>query len=126
MVTTINMNSAQGPVHTKTRLADLRRAAGYRSSKDFAAILGIPATTYSRYERTIADPDSGVPIRAAWSIADKLHCSIDVVVGRDESVEDGRDFNAAYRALSDGGKERFDEYLQFLDFRDRLIAANGR
>ena len=45
-------------------------------------------------------------------------------MGRDEAVGDeGRDLNAAYRTLSDGGKERFDEYLQFLAFRDQLIAT---
>lgn len=109
-------------------LASLRREAGYRSSKDFAAALGMPATTYSRYERTLADPESGVPIRAAREIADKLGCSIDAVVGRaDEAAGDGsRDLNAAYRSLSEGGRARFDEYLQFLDFRDRLIATGGR
>lgn len=121
------MDSARTPVRTNSPLADLRKAAGYRSSRDFAAVLDIPATTYSRYERTLADPESGIPLRAAWSIADKLHCSIDAVVGRNEPTgTEGRDLNAAYRSLSDSGKERFDEYLQFLAFRDQLIAAKGR
>ena len=124
MASNTRMNSAQPPVRTNSPLADLRKAAGYRSSRDFAAVLGIPATTYSRYERTLADPESGIPLRAAWAIADKLHCSIDAVVGRDEADDtQGRDLNAAYRTLSDGGKERFDEYLQFLAFRDQLIAT---
>lgn len=114
-------------MHANSPLAELRKSAGYRSSKDFAAVLGIPATTYSRYERTLGDPESGVPLRAAWAIADRLHCSIDAVVGRGGSDEPGgRDLDAAYRSLSEGGKERFDEYLQFLDFRDRLIAAQAR
>lgn len=118
------MDSARANVCPKTTLADLRRSAGYRSSKDFAAVLGIPATTYSRYERTMADPESGIPIRAAWAIADKLHRSIDAVVGREEApAAEGRDLNAAYRSLSAEGKMRFDEYLQFLDFRDRLLAT---
>ena len=62
MASSTRMDSAQAHVRPETTLADLRRAAGYRSSKDFAAVLGIPATTYSRYERTLADPDSGVPL----------------------------------------------------------------
>lgn len=33
---------------------------------------------------------------------------------------------SAYRALSDGGRERLDEYLQFLALRDRMIASSGR
>lgn len=128
MASTTSVNSAQAPARTRTPLADLRRAAGYRSSKDFATALGIPATTYSRYERTLSDPESGVPIRAAWSIADKLGCSIDEVVGRGQAAGGAseRDLNAAYRALSEGGRARFDEYLQFLDFRDRLIATEAR
>ena len=45
-------------------------------------------------------------------------------MGRDGADDtQGRDLNAAYRTLSEGGKERFDEYLQFLAFRDQLIAT---
>lgn len=120
------MNSAQTPVPPKTPLADLRKAAGYRSSKEFAAVLGIPATTYSRYERNLADPESGIPLRAAWAIADKLNCSIDAVVGRSSDDEDAaanHDLNMFYRSLSESGKTMLDEYVKFLDFRDRVLAA---
>ncbi len=124
MASTARTDGAKAHVRTNSPLAELRKAAGYRSSRDFAAVLGIPATTYSRYERNLSDPESGIPLRAAWAIADKLHCSIDAVVGRDDAGDSqGRDLNAAYRTLSDGGKERFDEYLQFLAFRDQLIAT---
>ena len=127
MASSTHMNSAQAHVRPETTLADLRRAAGYRSSKDFAAVLGIPATTYSRYERTLADPDSGVPLRAAWAIADKLNCTIDAVVGRDAADDaNGRDLNALYRSLSDDGKKRLDDFLLFLDFSDRLMATQAR
>ena len=127
MASSTRMDSAQAHVRPETTLADLRRAAGYRSSKDFAAVLGIPATTYSRYERTLADPDSGVPLRAAWAIADKLNCTIDAVVGRDAADDaNGRDLNALYRSLSDDGKKRLDDFLLFLDFSDRLMANQAR
>ena len=127
MASTTRMDSAHTHVRPKSTLADLRRAAGYRSSKDFAAVLGIPATTYSRYERTLDDPDSGVPLRAAWAIADKLNCTIDAVVGRDEADDsNGRDLNALYRSLSDDGKKRLDDYLLYLDFSDRLVANQAR
>lgn len=121
------MDSAHPRVRTNSPLAELRKAAGYRSSRDFAAVLGIPATTYSRYERTLSEPDSGVPLRAAWAIADKLNCTIDAVVGRDEAEDsNGRDLNALYRSLSEEGKKRLDDYLLFLDFSDRLMASQGR
>ncbi|HAM16814.1 MAG TPA: hypothetical protein DCP91_13380 [Eggerthellaceae bacterium] len=127
MASSTRMDSAQAHVRPETTLADLRRAAGYRSSKDFAAVLGIPATTYSRYERTLADPDSGVPLRAAWAIADKLNCTIDAVVGRDAADDaNGRDLNALYRSLSEDGKKRLDDFLLFLDFSDRLMATQAR
>ena len=127
MASSTRMDSAQAHVRPETTLADLRRAAGYRSSKDFAAVLGVPATTYSRYERTLADPDSGVPLRAAWAIADKLNCTIDAVVGRDAADDaNGRDLNALYRSLSDDGKKRLDDFLLFLDFSDRLMAMQAR
>ena len=125
MASTTRMNSAQTPVPPKSTLADLRRAAGYRSSKEFAAVLGIPATTYSRYERTLADPNSGIPLRAAWAIADKLNCSIDAIVGRagDDDVATNHDLNMFYRSLSESGQTMLDEYVKFLDFRDRVLAA---
>lgn len=123
MASDTSTKSAQARRRARSPLADLRREAGYRSSKDFAAALGIPATTYSRYERTLADPESGVPIRAAWSIADKLGCSIDAVVGRAQTSEEERDLNATYHSLSESGKTMLDEYVKFLDFRDRVLAA---
>lgn len=124
MASDTSTKSAQAHHRARSPLAELRREAGYRSSRDFAAALGIPATTYSRYERTLADPESGVPIRAARSIADRLGCSIDAVVGRaDGAGEEGHDLNATYRSLSESGKTMLDEYVKFLDFRDRVLAA---
>ena len=127
MASTTRMDSAQAHVRTNSPLAELRKAAGYRSSRDFAAVLGIPATTYSRYERTLADPDSGIPLRAARTIADKLNCSVDAVIGRVDDIPNGdRDLNMFYRSLSDSGKTMLDEYVKFLDFRDRVLAAVSR
>ena len=112
------MDSAQAHVRPETTLADLRRAAGYRSSKDFAAVLGIPATTYSRYERTLADPDSGVPLRAAWAIADKLGATIDLVVGRADVDADPAPVQTFYDSLSGSGRDRMDEYMKLLAHRE--------
>ena len=66
----------------KRTLQRLRREAGYRSAKDFAAVLGIPTSTYARYERQPEGPDCAIPLSSAWQIADALGCSIDLVVGR--------------------------------------------
>lgn len=79
-------------------LQDLRKEAGFRTAKDFAEAVGIPAPTYTRYEQ---DPLK-IPIDRAWKIADGLHCSIDAVVGREHiDVNDMRgDFQKYFDSLS--------------------------
>lgn len=108
-------------------LRALRRAAGYRTGKELAEALGVPKTSYSRWERSPQGPDSRIPMRQAWAMADLLGCTIDDVVGREADGDgEGRRLLAAYRALSEGSRARLDEYLQFLSFRDRVIASQGR
>lgn len=119
--------TAQAQTRRKTALSDLRAEAGYGSAKEFAAVLGVPSSTYSRWERSAQGPASSIPMAAAWAIADKLGCTIDAVVGRDSDSEpEGRDYNAIYRSLSEGGKRILDEFTQYLDFRERILATEGR
>lgn len=104
-----------------TSLQSLRREAGYRSGRAAAAALGISESTYARYE---ADP-AGVPLRAAWKIADHFGCTIDEVVGR-VSYEPGSLRGAvqeAYDALPEGARAKADDYLAMLA---ALAAAPGR
>lgn len=70
-------------------LRKLRKAAGYKSAKDFAQAIDMPYTTYSKYETTGGEGELFIPLKAAWAIADKLGCTIDAVVGRDEIPEEG-------------------------------------
>ena len=108
----------------RNNLAELRRAAGYNTGKEFAKVLGIPVTTYARYERGLAEPSCGIPMAAAWNIADKLHVSIDAVVGRSDAIGAmNNDLNATYRSLSASGQKMLDEYVRFLDFRDRILVS---
>ena len=58
------------PISGKRTLQRLRREAGYRSAKEFAEALGIPGSTYARYERAGDGADCGIPLSAAWQIAD--------------------------------------------------------
>lgn len=104
----------------------IRKSAGYRTGKEMADALGIPLTTYARYERTAGDPRAGIPLHAAWAMADKLHCSIDDVVGRANPQERGRDLNAEYQSLSAESQALMDEYLQYLGLRDRIVSGQGR
>ena len=56
---------AARPACGKRTLQRLRREAGYRSAKDFAAVLGIPASTYARYERQPEGPGCAIPLSSA-------------------------------------------------------------
>lgn len=127
-MTATSTNTTPGPqTRRKTALSDLRAEAGYKNAKDFAAALGVPTSTYSRWERGAQGPESALPLSAAWRIADKLGTTIDVIVGREHRPEpEGRDLNAFYRMLSEGSQRILDEFAQWLEFRERVLATEGR
>lgn len=97
-------------------LQQLRKAAGYRTAKDFAEAADIPAPTYTRYEQ---DP-SKIPIERAWIVADFLRCSIDAVVGREpvDPSEMRGPVQRIYDKLSDRNKGMVDDYLEYVRYKD--------
>lgn len=105
-------------------IQDLRREAGYKSAKDFAAAMGIALSTYNRYEN---QPDA-IPLKQAWAIADFLGCSIDMVVGREPvSVEDMRgDVQKFYDGLSAESRELMDDHMDWLAHREKKAAKKAR
>ena len=109
-------------------LRRLRRAAGYSSARAFAESVGLPPTTYVRYEQEDDGPETSMPIKNAWAIADGLGCSIDALVGRehleDEAVAD--DMQVFYNRLSDENKARMREFCDYLDFSERRAAERER
>ncbi|WP_297034028.1 helix-turn-helix domain-containing protein [uncultured Enorma sp.] len=107
-------------------LQRLRREAGYRSAKEFAEALGIPSSTYARYERAGDGADCGIPLPAAWQIADKLGCSIDLVVGH-EDIDASKFTTMQERidSLSRSSSEMLDDYLRFLEFRDKVTGTQA-
>ena len=113
-----NETAASGAVPTvqdppKRNLQRLRIAAGYRSAKEFAEAVGIPAPTYSRYEQ---GDGARIPLRRAWIIADALGTSIDAVAGRASiDVQEEPTLQARYDALSASAREQLDGYLAFLE-----------
>lgn len=109
----------------KRTLQRLRREAGFKSAKDFAAFLGIPESTYSRYEQLEGSSDFYIPMKAAWVMADVLKCSIDLIVGRANIDEEENTIEYAYKHLSKSSQERMDEYMQFLVYRDK-VRGTGR
>lgn len=107
----------------KRTLQRMRREAGFRSAKDFAERVGIPISTYARYERAGDGPECGIPLPSAWAIADALGCSIDLVVGREDIAAGGDSIQERVEALSRTGREMHDDYLRFLEFREDAIAS---
>ena len=97
-------------------LLELRKQAGYKNAKDFAATEGIAEATYARYE---SSPEK-IPLRSAWQLADRFGVPIDVIVGRehvDVAGLRGR-VQEAYDALSERSRASLDDYLAFLAQRD--------
>lgn len=80
-----------------------------------------PSTSGSRKPRT-----AGCPWGAAWKIADALGCSIDVVVGRYDDDDEATRVQRMYDRLSPGSRELVDEFLDFIEYREHMIASQGR
>lgn len=115
------------PISGKRTLQRLRRQAGYRSAKDFAEALGIPGSTYARYERAGDGAGCGIPLPAAWQIADALGCSIDLVVGREDiDAPEPEGIQPRYDALSADGRALVDSYLSYVELGERAARSQGR
>ena len=118
---------AARPACGKRTLQRLRREAGYRSAKDFAAVLGIPASTYARYERQPEGPECAIPLSSAWQIADALGCSIDLVVGRQDIDAAGAPtLDERAGALSLNAQETLAAFMDFLEQRDAARSVPRR
>lgn len=97
-------------------LLELRKQAGFRNAKDFAAAEGIATATYARYESA---PEK-IPLKAAWQLADRFGVPIDVIVSREHvDVADLRsEVQDAYDNLSKQSQASLQDYLAFLTQRD--------
>ena len=97
-------------------LLELRKAAGFKTSVEFAERMEIPPSTYARYE---SSPDK-IPTGSAWKLADFFRVPIDVIVGREEvDVRSLRgDVQKSYDRLSPRSKAALEDFLDFLAERD--------
>lgn len=124
MSSTVISRCDAGKARGKRTLQRLRREAGYSSAKEFAAVLNIPNSTYSRYERAPEGPNSGIPLPAAWAMADELGVSIDLVVGRDDiDAQRTPTLDDRVRRLSRSGREMLDDFMRYLEFREAANAS---
>lgn len=109
------------------QLRMLRRKAGHRSAREFAEELGIPASTYSRYEKGPAGPGCGIPLPNAWAIADALGCSIDAVVGRENALRPrSQTLDERASRLSPASSATLEDFLGFLEAREGVDDAAER
>lgn len=96
-------------------LKDARKAAGFKSARDFAQRVGIPPTTYTRYEQK----PSHIPMVTAMNLADWLNIPLDDVVGRVCYEKGGAGSQQAiYESLSPRGKAEVDRFLAFQAWSD--------
>lgn len=102
-----------------SKLLELRRNAGYATAKDFAEAMGIPPTTYTRYE---SKPER-IPLKAAWALADALDATIDQVVGRDNGDPRG-EVQRAYDRLLPRSQEEISDLIEVFAARDERDRAS--
>lgn len=109
-------------------LKALRKAAGYKTAKAFAEAIGMPATTYSKYETSAESGEVSMPLKSAWAIADALGCTIDALVGRGEVPQAGMsgDIQRRFDALSEDGKELVEDFIAMTEAREARTAEKRR
>ena len=92
-------------------LQQLRKDAGFKSSRDFADECDFTYSTYARYEGEPAI----IPTKSAWKIADVLGCTIDDVVGRETPTSAGAKMQKRYDALDAEGRALVDQFMKFAE-----------
>lgn len=87
-------------------LQRLRKAAGFKSAKAFAAYMNLNESTYTDYEQ-----GRGMfSYELAWKFADALNCTLDAIGGRvppPRVYEDPKQeaLNGYYESMNDGGRD---------------------
>ena len=101
----------------KTGLQKVRKAAGFKSAKDFADFMSINVNTYTGYEQ-----GKTFTLEQAWLFADALG----EVMGRHVSLDElaGRPFDARV-SFSDPRQEELNRSFEALDpeRQDRLVST---
>lgn len=87
-------------------LQKMRKAAGFKSAKAFAAHLGINGDTYTDYEQGRIN----FTYEQAWQFADALKCTLDELGGRTPPEA---------RAFSDPGQEALNGYFESMNTTGR-------
>lgn len=103
-------------------IQELRREKGFRSAREFAEALGISPSSMSRYDK---DPEA-IPIKIAWSMADKLDCSIDEIVGRSHVTVGTSELQEFYDGLLPETQELMDDLIEFAHIKDKKARRQAK
>ena len=107
-----------------SNLLELRKAAGYKNSNEFALAHEISVSTYARYEST---PDK-IPMGAARQLADIFGTTIDAIVDReapDPACMRG-EVQLEYDGLTPEARQLADELREFVLMKDAKIRERRR
>ena len=107
-----------------SNLLELRKAAGYKNSNDFALAHKMSVSTYARYE---SNPDK-IPMGAARQLADIFGTTIDAIVDReapDPACMRG-EVQLEYDGLTPEARQLADELREFVLMKDEKIRARHR
>ena len=107
-----------------SNLLELRKAAGYKNSNDFALAHKMSASTYARYE---SSPDK-IPMGAARKLADIFGTTIDAIVDRetpDPACMRG-EVQLEYDGLTPEARALADELREFVLMKDAKIRERRR
>ena len=107
-----------------SNLLELRKAAGYKNSNDFALAHKMSASTYARYE---SNPDK-IPMGAARQLADIFGTTIDAIVDReapDPACMRG-EVQLEYDGLTPEARQLADELREFVLMKDAKIRERRR
>ena len=98
------------------RLRQLRKAAGYKSARQYAEHIGVPQQTYNNYETGFRK----LSLELACEICDDLGCTLDELCGRDEYVGSSY-IQRVYESVNDEGKQAIEQYAEMAYMNPRFL-----
>lgn len=118
------MSESKKKASYRSSLREARLEAGYSTMKEFAESIGIPVSSYARYERVHDWQNAGLPISTAWMIADALDTTIDAIVGRSGRPLGGK-VQQFYDNLSNANKARMDQFMSYVGYLEETETKYG-
>lgn len=99
----------------KTKLQEIRKAAGFKSAAMFAEHIGMNHRTYTNYEQGARSMD----VETLWRFADALDCSVDELIGREAPKPNEADpvqkaIMDAYKSMNEHGRKRLAEEAEMM------------